>query len=134
MVCPTGRVLPQANWPYKKCGVKIAVGWVIPYFLKFANDFEEHGHHHVFQKFIDNSLFEVQKCNKGVKWLKLSFYWPTLQNWSTTIWTTPRGPSFFTTTWCRSCFAPSDYIHILNFTLLFWEYDAFCNFSLKQMF
>ena len=40
--------LLQANWPYKKCRAKIAVGWVISYFLKFANNFEEQGHHHFF--------------------------------------------------------------------------------------
>ena len=43
MDTPTGRVLPQATRTYQAFGVKVAVDGVIPYFLKFANNFLEQG-------------------------------------------------------------------------------------------
>ena len=48
-----------------------------------------------------------------------SFYWLTLQYWSTTIQTPLRGRSFFTPTWCRFCSAPSDYTCFAFELLLF---------------
>ena len=43
MDTPPDRILPQATRTYQTLGLKVAGDGVIPYFLKFANNFWEQG-------------------------------------------------------------------------------------------